>query len=107
MPTKAPTHKPKPVKAKTHGRQDRQQRRALHTDTKAWRNQRERVLQRDAFTCRHCGRYGNQVDHTRNNAADLVTDDELQTLCLACHSAKTMREMNEAVRTHRIARAPD
>lgn len=92
MPTKAPTHKPRPVKAKTHGRQDRQQRRALHTGSRTWRLQRERVLVRDLYTCKHCGRYGDQVDHIHGDADRHVDDEALQTLCLPCHSRKTATE---------------
>lgn len=103
MPYRAPTHRPASIKARMHNARgqapsERQQRRAMHTGSKGWKLQRMRVLQRDLFTCKACGHYGDQVDHIRNNAAEHVSDDELQTLCLHCHSAKTMREMNETRR---------
>lgn len=99
MPRKAPVHRPYKPKTPMHnarGRDatDRQRRRAMHTGSKGWKLQRARVLARDEYTCRQCGRFGDQVDHINSNAHVLVTDDELQTLCLICHSAKTMREMN-------------
>lgn len=77
---------------------NRQRRRALHTGSKAWKQQRARVLIRDLFVCQACGHYGDQVDHIKGNAHEDVSDDELQTLCLPCHSSKTMTEQNEARR---------
>lgn len=72
--------------------QSRQARRALHTASKEWRQQRLRVLARDLYTCKACGRYGDHVDHIRSNAHEHVADDALQTLCLPCHSRKTAVE---------------
>lgn len=73
---------------------NRQERRALHTGSKAWRAQRMRVLIRDRYTCQAlaCGQWGDQVDHIHGNASEMVSDDQLQTLCLRCHSAKTAKE---------------
>lgn len=73
---------------------DRQRKRFYRTNEKAWRAQRLRVLIRDSYQCRSCGSWGNEVDHVRNNAHEDVPDEELQTLCRRCHSAKTMRELN-------------
>lgn len=103
MPNRPRTHRPDRVQAPRHNAQgksatNRQSRRALHTGSKAWKQQRERVLIRDLYTCRACGGFGDQVDHIHGNADQHVTDDELQTLCLRCHSSKTMTEQNEARR---------
>ena len=66
----------------------------MHTGSKGWKLQRARVLARDEYLCRHCGAFGDQVDHIHDNAHEVVDDDQLQTLCLPCHSAKTMRQLN-------------
>jgi 5-methylcytosine-specific restriction protein A len=89
MPRKAPTHRPANIRAKTHG--DRQARRALPTYSATWRRLREQILVRDEYTCRHCGRYGNHVDHVDNDSHNNA-ESNLQTLCAACHSTKTAQE---------------
>lgn len=99
MPRAPKIHKPYLAKAPKHNARgkdatNRQKRRAHHTGSKTWKEQRERVLQRDGFTCRVCGHYGDQVDHITGNAHEVVTDGELQTLCRRDHSAKTMTEQN-------------
>lgn len=72
--------------------QDRQGKRALHTGSKAWAIQRQRVLTRDLYICQACGGFGNHVDHKNNDAELHVTDDSLWVLCVACHGAKTATE---------------
>lgn len=71
----------------------RQAKRALHTGSKAWRLIRDRVLVRDAYTCQVCKRLIDaskeaHVDHrdgdSHNNAME-----NLQTLCVSCHTSKT------------------
>lgn len=74
------------------GAPSRQAGRALHTGSKAWRIQRVRVLVRDRYTCQVCGQFGNHVDHKHGNADEIVGDEQLQTLCQQCHSAKTAKE---------------
>ena len=103
MPKAPAKHQPLRVKAARHnprgqGATERQRKRAMHTGRKGWRLQRLRVLQRDSFTCAECGKYGDQVDHIHGNAHEIVGDEQLQTLCLTHHSAKTMREVNKANR---------
>jgi 5-methylcytosine-specific restriction endonuclease McrA len=102
MPKAHTVHRAAKVTAKKHnprgqGATERQRTRAMHTGSKAWRLMRLSVLQRDGYTCAVCGRYGDQVDHidgdSHNNDAD-----NLQTLCLRDHSAKTMREINATAR---------
>lgn len=63
--------------------------------TSQWRRIRERILQRDGYTCQHCGGEGNSVDHIISRQAG-GTDDEwnLQTLCTPCNSSKGGRFFN-------------
>lgn len=94
MPNRPPVHKAYRVKVPQHNARgneatNRQTRRALHTGSKAWRLQRQRVLIRDLFTCQACKGYGDQVDHMNGNAEVMVGDEELQTLCGPCHSRAT------------------
>lgn len=70
----------------------------MHTGSKGWKLQRARVLARDQYTCQICRKFGDQVDHIHNNAAEHVSDDELQTLCIYCHSTKTRTEQNHESR---------
>lgn len=103
MPRSAPIHRPRQVKAPKHNAQgkaarNRQQRRAMHTGSKAWRAIREMVLIRDNWTCKDCGRYGDQVDHIDGDNANNPPDgSNWQTLCHVHHSAKTMRELNASL----------
>ncbi len=98
MPKAPPIYKPNRAKAPRHlvdG--NRQRRRSMHTGSKGWRLLRLQVLQRDAFLCRECGQFGDQVDHVDGDSHN-NNPSNLQTLCLRCHSAKTMTELNEAMR---------
>lgn len=62
-----------------------------------WRRLREQVLQRDCYTCQHCGRVCLSenlcADHIINRARG-GTDNlaNLQTLCNECHTFKTANE---------------
>lgn len=97
MPTAPPSHRPHKTRAPKHGvERDRQKRRAMNTGSRHWRNLRALVLTEERYLCRMCGRFGDHVDHI-NGHADQWEDyrrDNLQCLCRACHSAKTMREQN-------------
>lgn len=114
MPRQPSVFKPRTVKAPQHNARgneatNRQRRRAMHTGSKGWRLQRERVLVRDGYACRGlirvrnsrgewvfktCGAFATQVDHIHGNADEIVSDEELQSLCHACHSSKTRTEQN-------------
>ena len=68
-----------------------------HYQTSDWRAKRERILVRDAFVCRRCGRvvsgHEANVDHIvplEDGGSD--ADGNLQTLCRSCHGVKTRRE---------------
>lgn len=71
-----------------------------------WDKRRERILMRDRGLCQECLRQGRVtpvgavkysafVDHIRPKAEGGTDDDSnLQTLCKACHQAKTQAEAN-------------
>jgi 5-methylcytosine-specific restriction endonuclease McrA len=65
--------------------------------TSQWRKIRQRILQRDGYTCQHCGGEANSVDHIVPRTMN-GTDDEfnLQSLCTPCNSAKGGRFFNDA-----------
>lgn len=53
------------------------------------------VLERDGYTCRHCGRPATEADHIVNRAVapELALDPANgQALCTSCHQAKTKAE---------------
>lgn len=98
MPKSPPIHKPKRAKTPRHmATGNRQRRRAMHTGSKAWRLLRLQILQRDAYLCRTCQQFGDQVDHIDGDSHN-NDPRNLQTLCVRCHSAKTMRELNGTMR---------
>lgn len=60
-----------------------------------WRRIRDRILLRDKYTCQQCGHIGTdlEVDHIINTAQGGTDDDQnLQSLCIPCHKAKTATE---------------
>ena len=62
---------------------------------RVWRRVRRVALDRDGWRCRACGRAGRlQVDHIRPLSAggDTYGLENLQTLCVGCHIAKTAQE---------------
>ena len=67
------------------------------TSTKRWRLLRAEVLERDRWRCGACGARGRlEVDHVRpvrDHPAGAYDPANLQTLCGACHSAKTRAEV--------------
>lgn len=70
---------------------DRQTRRALNTGSKQWRQIRKQILRRDEYTCQICGSHGDQVDHKDGDSHNNEPSN-LWTLCIGCHSKKTMLE---------------
>ena len=90
MPNAIPRWKPPHVRvkpAKEHA----------HYCSADWAARRQRILIRDAYTCRRCDEVvagkAAHVDHVVP-LEDGGTDDDsnLQTLCAACHGAKTRGE---------------
>ena len=70
--------------------------RQLHQ--RRWAAVRRQVLWRDGYRCRECGRPGRlQVDHIRplklHPGQNPYDPAGLQTLCTACHIAKTRGEL--------------
>ena len=63
--------------------------------SKRWRMLRRRVLERDGWRCRTCGKAGRlEVDHVIPIAdgGDWWAVGNLQALCRRCHIAKTAAE---------------
>ena len=57
--------------------------------TARWRKIRQRILERDAYTCQACGLEGNTVDHiTPRSLGGGDEEFNLQCLCSKCNSAK-------------------
>jgi len=63
--------------------------------TARWRKIRKRILQRDGYTCQHCGGEANSVDHIVPRSLNGGDDDwNLQSLCTPCNSSKGGRFFN-------------
>lgn len=98
MPTRPAQHRPagwKPYKEDTLQVKRRQARRALPTNSAAWRKIRAAQLAREPL-CRHCAALGRvkaatDVDHIDGDDANNDLGN-YQSLCGPCHSAKTARE---------------
>jgi 5-methylcytosine-specific restriction protein A len=77
---------------------NRQAKRALPTNSRAWRALRETILVRDLYRCQEqgCGvlcagkgqAHVDHIDGDPNNNEPV----NLRTLCVCCHSRKTARE---------------
>lgn len=97
MPKAAPRHRPVFPAARRYcpPEQSRQARRALATNSAAWRAIRSGVLAREPL-CRLCATKGitraaNHVDHVDGNANN-NDPTNLQPLCAPCHNRKTATE---------------
>ncbi|MPS35018.1 MAG: HNH endonuclease [Stenotrophomonas sp.] len=98
MPMRPPQHRApgwRPYKEPAKQVRRRQARRALPTNSTAWRRLREVQLSREPL-CRECTkadrvRAATDVDHIDGDSGNNA-DDNLQSLCHSCHSAKTARE---------------
>ena len=71
-----------------------------------WKFLREQVFRRDNHRCQKCGLFGQvlECDHVvplEQGGLDHI--DNLQTLCVACHVAKTAAEN----RTHQVKHQDD
>lgn len=88
----APRRKPR-----SDYRPNREQRKAYFTAR--WAKLRKQILARDNHLCQDClkvGMYrtGNQIDHikpARKNPELFWDPDNLQVLCMRCHTAKTRK----------------
>jgi 5-methylcytosine-specific restriction enzyme A len=66
-----------------------------------WRKVSGGVRRRDGYRCVKCGAFGKQVDHiiSRYDGGAPLDPDNLQTLCVACHNAKTQKDKrNRSIR---------
>jgi 5-methylcytosine-specific restriction enzyme A len=102
MPKRSPMHRPPTPKGRRHEphRDEHQRQRKRFYDSAVWQRTREAKLRRDPF-CQCCAVDGQvtkavHVDHwvaIAQGGAPLA-DDNLVSLCLTCHSRKTMHERN-------------
>lgn len=81
-------HKPPSARGKKHTQKKPRQH---NTGSSKWRAIRLIVLTEDCWTCKQCGGYGDQVDHMDGDPMNNARSN-LQTLCHACHSTKTVKE---------------
>ena len=68
-----------------------------HVNARRWAAVRRAVFERDGYRCVMCGRTGKlECDHItpleREPGQDVYDPNGLQTLCRACHIAKTAAE---------------
>ena len=64
-------------------------------DAKRWQLLRLRIFERDGWRCRACGKAGRlECDHVvpLHRGSDPYDPANLQTLCVACHVAKSRAE---------------
>ncbi|MFA4294428.1 HNH endonuclease signature motif containing protein [Xanthomonas perforans] len=98
MPTRPPQHRPtwwKPYKEDAKQVKRRHARRALATNSTAWRKLRAVHLAGEPL-CRSCAQGGRvtaatDVDHIDGDDSNNASSN-LQSLCHACHSSKTAKE---------------
>ena len=70
----------------------------IRTTGRAWMDTRTRILARDGGVCCECrrlgiGRAAQEVDHiTPLKRGGTDADENLQSLCIECHAAKTAKE---------------
>lgn len=66
-------------------------------DTQAWKRQRRRIIDRDGNLCTKCGSTedltADHIDPHAKTNKDVVTDDELTTLCRTCNGRKSDKEV--------------
>jgi 5-methylcytosine-specific restriction enzyme A len=102
MPTRSPMHRPQRAACKTHEpkRDEDQRARKRFYDSAQWEHARAAKLRRDPY-CQCCAAMGIitpalHVDHWKAIAAggDRLSDENLVSLCLPCHSRKTLCERN-------------
>lgn len=69
-----------------------EQARLLYLTTKVWRGIRYAVLKRDGMACVRCGSTVElQVHHKRYHEIGADALEDLETLCVNCHSVETKR----------------
>lgn len=73
-----------------------------------WRRKREAVLKRDSYLCVPCKQLNrttlaSEVDHVvPQSEGGSDEDSNLQSICEACHKAKTQAEAARGVKRHRF-----
>lgn len=102
MPNRPPIHNPR--RRWIEQRQHEAERLRLPPSQRGydrhWRKLRVLILQRDHYICQNCGTPAGASAHVDHiiplSAGGENTDDNLQTLCHACHSRKTAGESGRA-----------
>ena len=79
-----------------------------HLNARRWAAVRRAVLKRDGFRCVECGRAGKlEVDHIvpmqREPGQDVYDPNGLQSVCRACHIAKTAAENRRELTADELA----
>ena len=111
MPSKPPVKShAKARKPWDHGRRESRHKRGYGT---AWEKLRKVILERDHYLCQPCREAGRvtpakAVDHIKPKAEG-GTDDpgNLQSICLPCHSDKTIHDQGKNPRLKRRAFGAD
>lgn len=102
MADRPPMHRPHTLTLRSHQpkRDEDQQARKRFYDSKQWEEARAAKLRRDPY-CQCCAAAGIvtpalHVDHWKSIASggDRLADDNLVSMCLTCHSRKTLCERN-------------
>lgn len=94
MPIRPARHKPASADTKRHEVADKPTW-GQGRGGRPWRRKRDAIMLRDNYTCQVCGLTTTEleVDHIVNKAQGGTDDgDNLQSLCIPCHVAKTARE---------------
>ena len=72
-----------------------------------WKRKREKILRRDGYLCVDCKRYGrhreakevHHIKHLDEYPELALVDDNLVSLCKACHNAKHPEKASNAGRS--------
>lgn len=65
---------------------------------KRWKRVRLAAKERDGYRCKHCGKAGRlEVDHIvpLQHGGKELDMDNVQTLCVGCHIAKTRKDKHQ------------
>ena len=73
-------------------------------NSKAWKETRQLIIERDRGRCQECGRAANEVDHIEELTKDNIDDTNItlnpDNLRLLCHEWHTRKPTQEQARQH-------